>query len=122
MTTLGPDGNEYPTIVIEGFRALFNRDYERFEELLENGLDINSRGPYYNSFIIIPVSNYNIISGQSVWYYTMSEKQKYSISISIIRAEYLLSFKFLPIALSILFTFFNSSRGDSFVLISITLL
>ena len=60
MTTLGPDGNEYPTIVIEGFNALFSRNYERFEELLENGLDINSRGPYYNSFIITPVSNYNV--------------------------------------------------------------
>lgn len=62
MTTLGPDGIEYPTIVIEGFNALFNRDYERFEELLENGLDINSRGPYYNSFILTPVSNYNVTS------------------------------------------------------------
>ena len=62
MTTLGPDGNEYPTIVIEGFNALFRRDYERFEELLENGLDINSRGPYYNSFIITPLMNYNITS------------------------------------------------------------
>ena len=60
MTTLGPDGIEYPTIVIEGFNALFSRNYERFEELLENGLDINSRGPYYNSFIITPVSNYNV--------------------------------------------------------------
>jgi len=61
MTTLGPDGIEYPTIVIEGFNALFNRNYERFEELLENGLDINSRGPYYNSFISPFVSNYNTI-------------------------------------------------------------
>lgn len=60
MTTLGPDGIEYPTIVIEGFNALHNRDYERFEELLENGLDINSRGPYYNSFILSPLTNYNI--------------------------------------------------------------
>jgi len=60
MTTLGPDGIEYPTIVIEGFNALHNRNYERFEELLENGLDINSRGPYYNSFIISPLTNYNI--------------------------------------------------------------
>jgi len=41
MTTLGPDGIEYPTIVIEGFNALFNRNYERFEELLENGIDPN---------------------------------------------------------------------------------
>lgn len=62
MTTLGPDGNEYPTIVIEGFNALSRRDYERFEELLENGLDINSRGPYYNSFILPPLTNYNIRS------------------------------------------------------------
>lgn len=62
MTTLGPDGIEYPTIVIQGFNALSRRDYERFEELLENGLDINSRGPYYNSFIITPVYNYNITS------------------------------------------------------------
>ena len=61
MTTLGPDGIEYPTIVIEGFNALFNRNYERFEELLENGLDINSKGPYYNSFISPFVSNYNTI-------------------------------------------------------------
>lgn len=62
MTTLGPDGNEYPTIVIEGFNALFSRNYERFEELLENGLDINSRGPYYNSFILPSLTNYNITS------------------------------------------------------------
>ena len=60
MTTLGPDGNEYPTIVIEGFNALSRRDYERFEELLENGLDINSRGPYNNSFIFSPLMNTNI--------------------------------------------------------------
>lgn len=60
MTTLGPDGIEYPTIVIEGFNALFRRDYERFEELLENGLDINSRGPYNNSFILPPLMNTNI--------------------------------------------------------------
>lgn len=60
MTTLGPDGIEYPTIVIEGFNALSRRDYNRFEELLENGLDINSRGPYYNSFILPFITNYNI--------------------------------------------------------------
>jgi len=62
MTTLGPDGNEYPTIVIDGFNALSRRDYNRFEELLENGLDINSIGPYYNSFILTPLTNYNITS------------------------------------------------------------
>ena len=62
MTTLGPDGNEYPTIVIQGFNALSRRDYERFEELLENGLDINSRGPYYNSFILPSLINYSISS------------------------------------------------------------
>ena len=60
MTTLGPDGIEYPTIVIEGFIALSRRDYERFEELLENGLDINSRGPYNNLFILPPLMNTNI--------------------------------------------------------------
>ena len=62
MTTLGPDGNEYPTIVMEGFNALSRRDYETFEELLENGLDINSRGPYYNSFILPSLTNYNVTS------------------------------------------------------------
>lgn len=62
MTTLGEDGIEYFSIVIDGFDALFNRDYERFEELLENGLDINSRGPYYNTFLLLCVSNFNITS------------------------------------------------------------
>ena len=62
MSTLGEDGIEYPTIVIDGFDALFNRDYERFEELLENGLDINSRGPYYNTFLLPFVTNFNITS------------------------------------------------------------
>ena len=51
MTTLGPDGIEYPTIVIEGSRALARRDYNRFEELLENGLDINSIGPGLTSYL-----------------------------------------------------------------------
>ena len=51
MTTLGEDGNEYPTIVIEGSRDLARRDYNRFEELLENGLDINSIGPGLTSYL-----------------------------------------------------------------------
>ena len=49
MTTLGPDGIEYPNIIIETFDALRDRDYDRFEELYNDGLDINARGPYNNT-------------------------------------------------------------------------
>jgi len=60
MTTIGPDGIEYPTIVIEGFNALYSRDYDRFEELLNNGLDINSYGPYENTFILSQIVDLDI--------------------------------------------------------------
>ena len=52
MTTLGPDGIEYPNIIIETFNALRDRDYDRFEDLYNNGLDINARGPYNNTFLL----------------------------------------------------------------------
>ena len=52
MTTLSEDGFEYPTIVVEGSRALGREDYNRFEVLLNNGLDINSIGPGQHSFLL----------------------------------------------------------------------
>jgi hypothetical protein len=52
MTTLGPDGIEYPNIVFEGVMALGSRDYNSFEVLLNNGLDINSIGPGQHSFLL----------------------------------------------------------------------
>jgi len=55
MTTLGADGFEYPTIVVEGSRALGSEDYNRFEVLLNNGLDINSIGLGQHSFLFGPV-------------------------------------------------------------------
>lgn len=55
MTTLYADGFEYPNIVIEGLRALSRQDYNRFTELLENGLDINSVGPGQTSYLFAQV-------------------------------------------------------------------
>ena len=52
MTTLSEDGFEYPTIVVEGSRALGREDYNSFEVLLNNGLDINSIGPGQHSFLL----------------------------------------------------------------------
>ena len=60
MTTLGPDGIEYPNIVFEGVMALEDGDYNRFQELLENGLDINSRLAYNNSFLLVQVYHLNV--------------------------------------------------------------
>jgi len=60
MTTLGPDGIEYPNIVFEGVMALEDGDYNRFQELLENGLDINSIGAYNNSFLLVYVYHLNV--------------------------------------------------------------
>lgn len=60
MTTLYADGFEYPNIVIEGMRALTRRDYNRFTELLDNGLDINSIGPGQTSYLLAQVYNLKV--------------------------------------------------------------
>ena len=56
--------NEYeiPPIVVEGRHALARRDYTRFLQLLDNGLDINYVGlnQYDNSFLLSQVYHLNV--------------------------------------------------------------
>ena len=67
--------------------------YYLLMEYINKGSIFNYINDYFVNIIykgqetdIKPVSNYNFISGKSVWNYTMSEKQKYSIAISIIKS------------------------------------
>ena len=56
--------NEYeiPPIVVEGRHALARRDYTRFLQLLDNGLDINYVGlnQYDHSFLLSQVYHLNV--------------------------------------------------------------
>uniref|UniRef100_A0A6C0C6N1 non-specific serine/threonine protein kinase n=1 Tax=viral metagenome TaxID=1070528 RepID=A0A6C0C6N1_9ZZZZ len=56
--------------------SIFNYINDYFVNIIYKGQDTDKKS----------VSNYNLISGKSVWNYTMSEKQKYSIAISIIKS------------------------------------
>jgi hypothetical protein len=59
---MATNGYEIPPIVVEGRHALVRRDYTRFLQLLDNGLDINYVGlnQYDHSFLLSQVYHLNV--------------------------------------------------------------